>query len=93
MGTVTATGTATTTTSTTIPSTPRWTTARSTAARSARPGTAEGRHDAGYYRTRDSVQPERPTKPEPKVSADRGARSSGAGLGRAALWARAARRS
>ena len=25
---------------------------------------AEGRHDAGYYRTRDSVQPDRPTAPE-----------------------------
>ena len=43
---------------------------------------AEGRHDAGYYRTRGSVQPERPTVPKPKVSADRGSRSFGAGLGR-----------
>ena len=43
---------------------------------------AEGRHDAGYYRTRDSVQPERPVNPKPKVTADRGSRSFGAGLGR-----------
>ncbi|MGZ8751219.1 MAG: hypothetical protein ACXWYP_10130, partial [Pseudonocardia sp.] len=43
---------------------------------------AEGRHDAGYYRTRDSVQPDRPQPPKPKVTADRGTRSFGAGLGR-----------
>ena len=29
-----------------------------------------------------TVQPERPTVPKPKVSADRGTRSFGAGLGR-----------
>jgi hypothetical protein len=43
---------------------------------------AEGRSDAGYYRTRDSVQLERPSGPKPKVIADRGSRSFGAGLGR-----------
>jgi MoxR-like ATPase len=43
---------------------------------------AEGRHDAAYYRTRDSVQPERPPNPKPTVTADRGSRSFGAGLGR-----------
>ena len=43
---------------------------------------AEGRHDAAYYRTRDSTQPERPSGPKPKVTADRGSRSFGAGLGR-----------
>jgi hypothetical protein len=43
---------------------------------------AEGRHDAAYYRTRDSVQPERPPGPKPTVTADRGSRSFGAGLGR-----------
>jgi hypothetical protein len=42
----------------------------------------QGRHDAGYYRTRDSVQPDRPSGPKPKVTADRGTRSFGAGLGR-----------
>ena len=43
---------------------------------------AEGRHDGGYYRTRDSAQPDRPVAPPPKVTADRGSRSFGAGLGR-----------
>jgi hypothetical protein len=43
---------------------------------------SEGRHDAAYYRTRDSVQPERPPNPKPTVTADRGSRSFGAGLGR-----------
>jgi MoxR-like ATPase len=43
---------------------------------------AEGRHDAEYYRTRDSVQPPRPPGPKPSVTADRGSRSFGAGLGR-----------
>jgi MoxR-like ATPase len=43
---------------------------------------AEGRHDAAYYRTRDSVQPERAPNPKPQVTADRGSRSFGAGLGR-----------
>jgi MoxR-like ATPase len=43
---------------------------------------AEGRHDAGYYRTRDSVQPERTPPPPVKVTAERGSRSFGAGLGR-----------
>ena len=43
---------------------------------------AEGRHDAGYDGTRDSLQPERPTAPKPTVTADRGTRSFGAGLGR-----------
>jgi MoxR-like ATPase len=42
---------------------------------------AEGRHDAAYYRTRNSVQPERPPAPKPTVTADRGSRSFGAGLG------------
>ena len=42
----------------------------------------EGRHDAAYYRTRDSTQPERPPGPKPSVTPDRGARSFGAGLGR-----------
>ena len=44
---------------------------------------SEGRHDAGYYRTRDSVQPERPAPPKPKVTADRGSRSFGLGRKRA----------
>ncbi|MFC4947350.1 AAA family ATPase [Pseudonocardia sp. GCM10023141] len=43
---------------------------------------AEGRHDEAYYRTRDSAQPPVPVTPKPKVTADRGARSFGAGLGR-----------
>ena len=36
---------------------------------------AEGRHDAGYYRTRDSTQPDREPPPPRKVTADRGSRS------------------
>jgi MoxR-like ATPase len=35
----------------------------------------EGRHDPGYYKTRDSTQPDRPPAPPRKVTADRGSRS------------------
>ena len=62
--TVMGTATGTTTTSTTSPSTPRPDDGEidGRAIRAAKD--AEGRHDAGYYRTRDSVQPERPPAPE-----------------------------
>ena len=44
---------------------------------------AQGRHDAAYYRTRDSSLPEPPPPPQPKVTSDRGSRSFGLGRKRA----------
>jgi MoxR-like ATPase len=43
---------------------------------------AQGRHDNGYYRTHDSVQPEAGPSPPRKVTSDRGTRSFGANFGR-----------
>jgi MoxR-like ATPase len=41
-----------------------------------------GRHESGYYRTRDSVRPDIPPSAPRNVTTDRGARSFGANFGR-----------